>query len=710
MSTTLTQLAAASFADRPIGGGMGLRVDMTAGDGGPFLRHDFQASRPTLHARFAVRIDQAGGGSLVPLRGVAGDATAFELALDVDAASVALNAGGISLAGALAWPIRWHIIETRYDLAAEQLQLWIDGRSAGAAALPADTGDPVDAIEFGAAFRDAQLVGSIDLDELQLADSYIGPVVRQAAGPYANDPARWLVLYNPANADSASWVESYRQHRGVPFANLLGLDMPGEETIDEATALEIRDAVDQYLGETGLAEQVMGVLCGHGAPGAFVRGDGAVEPLASMLQAPDAASEWAANPLFTLDPEARPTIGDLGGRRLAARIDGPSLAESEALIHRAHALAEGVIDSDGPAALWLDAVAAGSGRQLLQSQMLEWADGKAAAALRIRIERTEPRDPPTEVGFTEIHEDAFFWGWAESTPPDGFFAAPAGRRVFAVQLDETAATAATLRDASASPWARAALEAGYAATAGTTGPISIGAIPRVEPFFEALRRGWTLAEAWGLATPNHRARQVLIGDPLLTVRTPRAGYDIIGPLGLQDQAAESAQVAALRADAVALDLPVDDQPEPGRTRRYLIRRIDGSGRSDGVARSVSVTNVAGRFVTPPPAPLWPAHADWWPRREGHAFEIVAIWAVALNRLPIDRVELQVQTPDAAVNLAGEVPPTLSRRVAFTHEPTSGPVRYRVRVISAEGADALSPWSSWVELDTPGFLPLTPLEF
>lgn len=712
MTATLTQTPDAAFGDRPVSGGVGLRLTLSAGDSGALLARPIDPATDPLHVRFLVRFVGSQGGRVVPLRGLAGVAQAFAAIIDVDAASATLVADDSTplLTAALPTPIAWHCIELLYDATGERVELLVNGRFVGSAGLPA--GAPVvDAIEFGCAFRDAGLTGTIDLDELALATgpatAQIGPVVRRPTGAFADDPARWLVIYNLDDADSRSWAATFAAQRDVPHANLLGLSMPLDETIDEAGEAAIRAAIEGYLTNLGLGAQVVGLLFGHGVPGAVQRSDGVVEPLASRLQVPDGTPEWSANPLFAASD--RPTAGSIGAWRLAARIDGPTLATSNALTNRALAVASTDPQATPPGKLWLDAVTTGTGRATLQEQMIDWSRSPAAGALRLAIERTEPTDPPTDVSFASIDDDAFFWGWRGSAVPSGFFGEPGGARAFALQLDDTIATAPTLRAAGAANWARAALDAGYAATAGTTDTLSISALPAAEAFFDALRRGWTLAEAWARATPMRHARQVLIGDPFMVVPLPTAGIDVIGPIDPLAAEPVAEPLARLRDGVDCLDVPASAQPGLNEARRFIVRRIDGRALPDGADRAVTIVGVVGGFALAPALPLWPDHAGWTPQRLDGGIRVIATWPTTFAAAGVQHVELEARSRDGQSSVVASVDvDAAARRVALTTQP-AGERRYRLRVIGPSGAALVTPWSAWLAPLVAAPAPLTALE-
>jgi len=127
---------------------------------------------------------------------------------------------------------------------------------------------------------------------------------------------------------------------------------------------------------------------------------------------------------------------------------------------------------------------------------------------------------------------------------------------------------------------------------------------RVRPFFAALRAGWTLAEAWLLALPVLRDGLYLVGDPLLTVPLPRAGWDVFGPLDALTDFDGAAPTHRLRRDERSLDLLAHGDGF------YVVRHVDAFGRPDHALTAVPVLRDGAQRVTPPLLPAWPSAPGW----------------------------------------------------------------------------------------------------
>lgn len=519
-----------------------------------------------------------------------------------------------------------------------------------------------------------------------------------ATDTHAGDPTSLLVIYNADIPDSVLWATDYAERRNVPLVNRVGISLAPDEVVSEAAFDTLVAAIDSHLVANGLEDGITTILCGYGVPGGVLRPDGLIDPLAARLQRMDGSTVETTNPLHSPDPRtiARPNLSNLTGDRVVARIDAPTLADAIAILDRAEAIEAAALsgNADGGGAIYLDPYPpAGSVYELRRDQMTDWAIGLDRQRLRLPIHL--PSDPGggSEPQFNAIENDGFFWGWIQSTPPTDFFGASAGRRAFAVQLSPDHVTAPTLRDSNDDSWASRSFAAGYAAAAGSTRVFTPTAVPRVEPFFEALRLGWTLGEAWHVASPLLRSGLVLVGDPLMTVATPEAGWDLFGPFDALDDASFVSPAAMLRDDERAVLLPTTVQLAETQRGVYVLRHVDAVGRTEAGLRHVHLQSVGDDWHAVPPAPAWPTSPGYRLRRVDSEWIVLAAWASTFRSLEIESVELEQRIADDPVSVVDEqaASPSASR-VVFAAAAPAAPVRYRVVAVSPDGVRTPGPWS------------------
>lgn len=698
MPITLVQSAAAAFPDGP--SPMGLRLQCTPGPGGACLYQPVPGAGfgSAVHCRCMLAPRDAAGGQvqLMGLWSAAGEPIAW-LAYDTDTRQAAMQ----TTSSASAWidlpaALAWHALELGHDPAAAggpRVELLVNGISRATLALT--TADAATSFWLGGLNPDHSLIGTMDLAHWVIADGGVGVHHREPASAYGDDPARWLVVYNRAVADADAWAEHYRAARGVPYANLCGLDLPTAEVLDQVGYDALAAAIHDYLDRNHLADQVVGLLLGFGVPG-YLEAPGSYTrlPITALLHHDSPA---APNPAPLFNPLYRDLLGDrpaadaLLGFRFTGRIDGPELATAVALTDRASAVMALPLD---PAAdrVWIDPVPGEPSVSPVYTQPVNaWADSLEPESLRLPIERA-----PVEAGHDAVSSAAVVWGWRMTAPPTDFFNETSGRTALCLQLRQADPASLSARDPLGSDWLSHAIAVGYAAAAASSGPFSLTTMPKPGPMFAALRAGWTLAEAWLVAQPYVRGGLQLLGDPLMRLPFPRAGFDVFGPAGKLDQLDLDQPLAVLHAGQAALPLSVSDW-EPGVIERLLVRRIDATGRHDGGATSIELLRVGDALVVPPPAAAWPSAADWPVARRGGRVVLTLLWPAELVVGEIDLVQAFAQVeggdPVAIGELTGSA--LLHRRVLEIEvAPPTQATRYRFVLHRGPGVREM-PWSAWV---------------
>lgn len=691
MTAALEQTPAAAFPDRPRTGGVGLRVTLGVGGDGASLRYAPVAPLARLHTRFAIRSSGATGGRVVLLAGFDNSGVErFRLTLDAATHTITVDLPNeMILSAALPAAPYWHVIELAVDTVSGEASLRLNGLAADEAIGAA--GNAVTTFRLGALRKDVAAVGSVDLDEWAVADAPVGLVRVEPVSEYADDPGRWLVVYNIADPDAAAWAEYYRAARGVPYANLCGLTLPLDETITQGQFADLNTALGEYLDHNGLRDQVVGLLLGYRVPGYADLGEGGLEPVAGLLHRDDPEPGPIANAAAVDALPGRPTVAALGGNRMTARLDGPDLAAAIALVDRATAVINEPLTGDS-AAFTLDlSTTDGLSAEAVLTAQGEWAAGLDRQRLRLPFGLHGATNPAGTLA-----NDGFYWGWSTPRPPVDWLSSEGGRRVFAGQFHPTPDGTPTLRTAISEDWIGAALAGGYAAAAGPAHAVSPDVLPYPRPFFEALRRGWTLAEAWYVALPVLREGLAWVGDPLMRVTMPRAGWDVFGPAKTLERIDLDSPLTLLPKSGRAFVLPTDQRPGEGDSARYLLRRVDGDGRIVSSATAINVTMHQGVALPTPTPPAWPDHNDWPAAPNAGVVTCVACWDRPLRRCAAEEIVLETDAGSGFVPLANAAIHPLRRSVNVTLDAPVEPTRYRWRITGPGGGSIVTPPSAVVQ--------------
>jgi uncharacterized protein (TIGR03790 family) len=659
----------------------------SSGDAGVLL-HDLGQEQSTFYGRFMLNAHYAGSGTLV-LAGGINDAgkSSWQLVLDLSAQAVSLQIDQAELTVGLNEALDWQCIEVGLDVDSSAATLRLNGIERDSVTI---TPRPTRYAWLGGLFESYDFSGHLDLDHWAMATQPIGVRVSQPTQDHAGDPQRWLMIYNRDDADSRAWAATYRDRRGVPYANLCGLDLPTSETISAGQYETMRQQISDYLDDNHLRGQVVGVLLGYRVPGyADLTGLGAPTPISSYLQTDDTHGLLVVNPLYQSAIDQRPEIADYTTLRLTGRIDAPTLAEAVALIDRADDLVANPLSHDQGGNVLIDINPDNPNVGPVQTQpVADWANGQGLSQLRL------PATVHDEAALVSVSGDAVVWGWRDAAPPAGFFGSPAGRRAICMQFDPEPDPADSLRDPDATHWLRVALDAGYAYAAAGSRAYAMSSLPLPHHFFEALRQGWTVAEAWLVAQAFLRGALQIVGDPLATIPFPKAGYDVFGPAAQLDLIDLDSPIALLHAGETKVPLDSGDLPAPGDSARYLVRAIDGQGRSDHASAAAFCAIEADKVVRPA-MPAWPVDDDWPVLQHGGQLVLTAVWTPSLRSQRIESVQLLAQVGDDDPVIHEVVTPaTGQRRVVFVIDHPTEPTRYRF-AISQGPATCHSPWSAEV---------------
>lgn len=622
---------------------------------------------------------------------------------DTDAGTISAGlATGQTIGATLVGALNWHCVELSIDATNGESQLWINGLSAGSTTGSLTT-LAARWVWLGGMFKDTAANGTFYLDEWVLADTYVGPVVVAPHGDYGNDPARWVLVYNTAMSGSADCAQVYRAARGLPWANLIGLTLSTEEQIDADAYAALVTAINSYLTNNGLSDQVMGVLLGYGVPG-YINRDGYLDATSAVLHRTTTTVGYSDNALAVDGTPTRPTLANMNGLRLTARMDGATAAAMTALLEQATAIEQDGLGDGSTAKIYLDPFAGTGGQSTgYTQQMVDWGQSVDCMRTRLPIVWSAAADANyPDVDFDTIANDGFFLGWSDdANPPTGFYASPAGTRVLSVQTNPDQATATTLRSGagSAGNWIEAAVAGGYAAAVASARACSPSSLPYARPLFEALRQGWSLAEAWFVAMPVLGDGFYLVGDPLMTIAMPKAGWDVFGPMDDLSALIPASPAAALRDQTLTLALNDDQQPAEGAQQWYVVRHLDSEGRSDGSTSAVTVAKHNGDVARAALSPAWPRHSDWALQIDDDQLVAHLQWDRALRACAVTSVQLtgEVDGGTETSVWAGSLDMASWSVQACVSPPTvSG--RYRWQVTSVDGVVWVSPWSMTVRPD------------
>jgi len=238
------------------------------------------------------------------------------------------------------------------------------------------------------------------------------------------------------------------------------------------------------------------------------------------------------------------------------------------------------------------------------------------------------------------------------------------------------------------------LVSGYVAAIGGSGTWSPTAFPSIARFFAALERGWTLAEAYFVASPVRRQNLYLIGDPLFRPKLPRSGFTVHGPVPRLEELNVAEPAAILRRAQSRLAIPESARLSNQAIGACVVRQSNELGRSElGCDAIRFVVHDEGSQV-PPVLPIWPHHAGWRVQARASNLVMWIKWDRPLTMIRAAEVRL-VSEMAGQFDVVGTWS-TADRRDAICVEfamPQAN-ARYAWQLRTRAGVVAQTPWSDW----------------
>jgi uncharacterized protein (TIGR03790 family) len=396
-------------------------------------------------------------------------------------------------------------------------------------------------------------------------------------------PRQVAVVYNSASADSKKLAEIYRDARGIPNENLIGLEMPVTQDISrEVYQKTIREPLMRTFQERGwwrLAKEANGIilpiqneirvlLMMKGVPlriqpgplpaGLTVdpkdmiggRNEASVDSELALfgVQGPPAEG-ILKNPLYQTEKSI--SEANFPFFVATARIDAPRLETCERMIQDA-------IETE-KTGLWGRAYIDIANKYPEGDQWLEEiAKETTAAGIPTIVDRFNDT-LPTNYPLTDA---ALYYGWYDLHVSGPFLNSRFYFKKGAVAMHLHSFSAVQLSDANHN-WSGGLLERGAAATIGNVYEPYLHLSHHFEILNNRLLAGHTLVDAAWMSIPASSWQGVVLGDPLYR---PYAKFDNSGPLKAEDN-----DYRALRAASIQW------QEDPVELQKQLIAATERTG-------------------------------------------------------------------------------------------------------------------------------------
>ncbi len=406
-----------------------------------------------------------------------------------------------------------------------------------------------------------------DFDEVKIAlDEYPEPFTSTPLTDYP-EAARTVVLFRRDDSESREFADYCVSELDIPRANLCPLpNATANESLADYATFEAEVETDLAAWLTlnpTVAANCSCFLLGYGVPGYFTSGGLKHSATSRLMNYGTAFSSQTTNPLYNPATVARLTKAAMGGKYLCTRIDADTLQHSKDVLDCGLRIADcGFLPATDK----------------LFSNDSAYRASLACQHLRI-----------ITAGLGTFADDAFVWG---NTMPDW---GSAGSR--AVFVDPSVASLGTMR-AATTECSEAVLTALYAAAMGSAGNDGINV--DAESFFEMLRIGGSLAEAFAVAVEHLDYLAAAVGSPLMTVAFSTTGNNVYRGLGGLEGIEWENPIAYLMPGPNSITL--SQNLSPGQRYIYAVRSVSSSGVQERNTHVIAYANTDEQGILLP-APL-----------------------------------------------------------------------------------------------------------
>ena len=520
----MSQDAAAAWPDR---GSVGFKVVTANGSANHYGVPALSGTKGEYYCSVWINprsnLSTASGDEWYVIRGMDGTTVQSMIQIRYDGSNFTFRAGLRMNAGwtrTVSYTIpqldRWYHVAAyfKHDNGAGALSLYVDGVLQGSYTSQTADPDAVSEFRIGCSYKPTTASGDYYFDEVKIGDSYAdvesyGDVSSSTAELSAD---QILVVYRSDDTDSRDWAEDYQSERGGPLRNLLAVPCSTTEVLaDYATfQTEVETPISDWMAlNTNAAANIACMILGPNVPGGFTYSGANYSATSRLSDIGQAFSGPVSNPFYNPSTISRLSRSTLNGYYLCSRIDAYDVSMAKSITDRAQVV-ESLSEISDDIILDTD-----HGVASYQTELRGFRDSVNRQLLRVDMQDVDYPFDPT------IQDEAFFFGGDDVDSDAGF--GGVGDGVFAYSGHDDCA--ATIRD-DHNDIGGLIYSIGYAAAGGLVDDPGSDGYLSPKPFFDGLRLGLSVAEAFLIADPYISGQQVLVADPLMTAPIPKAGYNV----------------------------------------------------------------------------------------------------------------------------------------------------------------------------------------
>jgi uncharacterized protein (TIGR03790 family) len=325
-----------------------------------------------------------------------------------------------------------------------------------------------------------------------------------------------VYVYRDGDSDSLALAQDYRDRHSMSSDQLVAVPCSTQEILANYTEFqtEVENTLKSSLATitgSAIGIDVLAIVLGFNVPGGFYDGSDVISSTSRVARINFDYLKKEKNCLFDRRNFSRFDSLDATTAYIVSRIDGPTKSFVEDWMNNSFNIygnpkISGVFffdpysDRAGPLA------------DAYFDDLMEFRDN-ILFTLGLEVFETSFVDSYIDPTVPKLEKDSFFWGWFTDRGDSGFFESTSTPRVFFYNADFDGAF--TMRSSTTKRWPKLALENEYALTAGAMSSPGYDGLLRPFPYFLALLKGSSNAEAYTFSVPYFNWTMTMFGDPLL---------------------------------------------------------------------------------------------------------------------------------------------------------------------------------------------------
>ena len=329
-----------------------------------------------------------------------------------------------------------------------------------------------------------------------------------------------IFVYRDLDSDSLELAQYYQSFRDLDSSHLVPITCSTTEVLADYSAFntEVESQILSALTSAPLSsENIMVIVLGLNVPGGFYDGTDVISSVSRIMKIKTAYSKKRENFFYIQKMSDDFVLSDTDYSYIVGRIDAPTLSLAKSIIDKTRNL-ENKKYITGSIFVNPYFASSDSSYDDYKNNIVYFLTNKSYL-YNLTVNTTQYKSSSDSV-FPQLINDSFYFGGINKGS-SSFFGNTDSTRLFFYDTNTTSTF--DIRNSSSLNWSYLAISNDYICTSGSMSDASANGCLNIQTFFESLRSGQTIGEAFLYSLPYHNWTMTFIGDPAITVSFPANG-------------------------------------------------------------------------------------------------------------------------------------------------------------------------------------------